>query len=42
MAPYPILQVSDELIDLSVIFLNTIRPIRQALMEFSKPGTYGE
>ena len=42
MDPDPILQVSDVLIYTSVIVLNTIHTIRQALMKFSKPGTYGE
>ena len=42
MAEDPILQVSNVLIYPAVIFSNTIHAIRQALMIFSKPGTYGE
>ena len=37
-----IFQISDVLIYSAVIGKNIIRTIRQALMTFVKPGTYGE
>ena len=42
MDPDTILQVSNVLIYLAVIVLNTIRTIGQALMKFAEPGTYRE
>ena len=41
-APVPISQVSDVLIYLDVIVLNSIFMIRQSSTKFTKPGTYIE